>query len=87
MTAPNCVGLAAFRELHPSIGARRFEQPKMRVGASHVCHDQRFRDQLQHLIDDLALGDTASARDGVTLLVLARPRSLDGKRRFECRSL
>jgi hypothetical protein len=45
---------AALGELVECIGARRVEQPEARLGVARIRRDQRFCDQLHHVVDDLA---------------------------------
>jgi len=55
LAAKERVAFAALGESCPGIGARRLGQSQVRLGASHISHNQRFCDELHHLVGDLAL--------------------------------
>jgi hypothetical protein len=48
------VAFDALGEFCPSIGARRPGQPQARIGVLNIRDNQRFRDELEQMVDDLA---------------------------------
>lgn len=55
LAAMERVAFAALGEFSPGMGARRRGQPQERLGPLNIGDNQRFRDELEHIVDDLAL--------------------------------